>query len=47
MQVKKLKIVPKACMQPFEVNPRSALAMREVEKEHTALSTFSGYKNIL
>ena len=36
MQVEKLKIIPKACMQPFEVNHRSTLAMREVEKEHKA-----------
>ena len=42
IQVTKLKLMPKA----LNLNYRSVLAMCEIEKLHTALSTFCGYINI-
>ena len=33
-------------MKPYQVNYRSVLALREIGKRHTALSTFCGYMNI-
>lgn len=45
IQVKKTENNAKG-MKHFEVNYYSVLAMREIGKGHTALSTYCGYMNI-